>query len=194
MFKRRKPLTPLQNVKQFFWPKMGWVRMGKYIKLRVIRLADSTPKIALGLAIGVGVSFSPFIGTHLIQAAILAFILRANIVASLIGTIIGNPWTFPFMWWAATELGSVLFEIFGFPASVTLPHDMGFSDIITVIKTEPSRIFTPWLLGGYILAVFFIVATYPIFYKVVDSAKQARKRARERKLHAIAKQVTGQKQ
>lgn len=168
--------------------------MVKYAKLRVTRLADSTPKIALGLAIGVGVSFSPFIGTHLIQAAIIAFILRANIIAALIGTIIGNPWTFPFMWWAATELGSFLFEIFGFPASVTLPHDMHFSDIITVIKTQPSRIFTPWLLGGYILAIASILISYPIFYKLVSGAKEAATRARQRRLHKVAKEVTGQKE
>lgn len=41
---------------------------------------------------------TPFVGLHFIISAILAYVVRANILASAIGTAVGNPWTFPFIW------------------------------------------------------------------------------------------------
>ena len=43
-------------------------------------------------------SFTPFVGLHFVLSAILAWSIRANIIASVIGTAVGNPWTFPFIW------------------------------------------------------------------------------------------------
>jgi uncharacterized protein (DUF2062 family) len=38
----------------------------------------------------------------------MAFLLRANVVASAIGTLIGNPLTFPFIWLSSYKLGTAL--------------------------------------------------------------------------------------
>jgi len=192
MFKRRQPRTTLQNIRELFWPSMGWIRAGIYTKHRIIRLSDTSQKIALGLAIGVGISFTPFLGTHFIQAGFLAYVLRANFLAALVGTFAGNPWTFPFMWWAGISLGAFLFELFGLPASATLPDEASFSVIWELMKNEPFRIFAPWFVGGYLIAMFSIPFTYMLSYKLVSGAKKARRRAREQKLHRIAREVTGQ--
>lgn len=194
MFKRRKPRTLLQNTKELLWPTMGWIRTALYIKHKIARLSDTSQKIALGLAIGAGISFSPFIGTHFIQAGLLSYMLRANFFASLIGTFVGNPWTFPFMWWAAIAFGSFLFQIVGLPASATLPDDITFSIVIDLIKNDPFRIFAPWFVGGYLIAFLSIPLTYILFFNLVNGAKLARKKARERHIHKIAKEVTGQQQ
>jgi uncharacterized protein (DUF2062 family) len=61
--------------------------------------------IALGFAARAFVSFTPFIGVHFILAGLLAFALRASILASAIGTVVGNPVSFPFIWLAAYNLG-----------------------------------------------------------------------------------------
>lgn len=192
MFKRRTPRTVLQNIRELFWPSMGWIRAAKYTRLRIVRLSDSTQKIALGLAIGTGISFTPIIGTHFIQAGFLAYIFRANFLASLIGTFAGNPWTFPFMWWAAMAFGSFIFQSLGFSASVSLPEHVDFGVVWELIKTEPFRIFMPWLLGGYLLALLSVPLTYMLYYQLVHNAKKARIRVRERRLHRIAREVTGQ--
>jgi hypothetical protein len=39
---------------------------------------------------------------HFVLSALLAYIARANIIASAIGTVVGNPWTFPFIWWGCS--------------------------------------------------------------------------------------------
>ncbi len=191
MFKRRKARTVLENIRELFWPSMGWIRAAKYTRLRVIRLSDSSQKIALGLAIGAAISFTPLVGTHFIQAGFLAYVFRANFLASLIGTFAGNPWTFPFMWWAAMTFGSFIFELIGVD-SASLPEHIDFSVVWELIKHEPVRIFLPWLLGGYLIALLSVPFSYMLFYRLVNGAKLARVRARERRLHRVAREVTGQ--
>lgn len=192
MFKRREPRTALQNIRELFWPSMGWLRAFRYTKHRVIRLSDTSQKIALGLAIGAAISFTPIIGTHFIQAGFLAYLLRANFLAALVGTFAGNPWTFPFMWWAAISFGSYLFQLFGLPASTALPDHVDLTVMWNLMWSEPLRLFLPWLLGGYLLALLSMPLTYMLFYRVVNGAKVARKQARVRQMHRAARDVTGQ--
>lgn len=193
MFKRRTPLSPLQQLSELFWPSMGWFRTLKYMRLRIIRLSDTSHKIAAGLALGASISFTPIVGTHFIQAGALAYFFRVNMLASLIGTFVGNPWTFPFMWWAAIEFGSFLFGLFGLPASTSLPDEMSFQIFWDLIWSEPARIFLPWLMGGYLIALLSWPIFYYTFFNTVKGAKAARKRARMRKLHRVAVAMTGQK-
>jgi hypothetical protein len=40
------------------------------------------------------------------MAALMAWIIRANILTSAIGTAVGNPWTFPFIWAGIYNIGS----------------------------------------------------------------------------------------
>ena len=96
------------------------------------------------------------------------------------------------MWWAAMTFGSFIFQSLGFPASVSLPDHIDLAVVWDLIKTEPTRIFMPWLLGGYLLALLSMPLSYMIFYNMVHGAKKARVRARERRLHRIAREVTGQ--
>lgn len=174
MFKRRTPRTLIEKGRETIWPSMGWSRVCAYFKHRVLRLSDTARNIALGLAIGAGVSFSPLIMTHLIHAALFAFIARANIAAALIGTLIGNPWTFPFIWWASITLGSYLFGAFGLPASTALPDNITFNIIWDLIWHDPARIFMPWMVGGYLLCAIIIAVLYPIYFYLVRSAQRAR--------------------
>jgi hypothetical protein len=49
--------------------------------------------------------FSPFFGLHFFYAALLAWIARGNVLASLIGTFFGNPITFPIIASISMPLG-----------------------------------------------------------------------------------------
>lgn len=192
MFIRRQPLSPLQTIKQIFWPSMGFRRAARYVYLRLVRLSDSTHKIAAGLSIGVGISFSPILFTHFIQAGLIAYAIRANVLSALIGTFVGTPWTFPFMWWASISLGSGLFELFGLPASRNLPENIDFAVFWQILTHQPMRIFAPWFVGGYLLGIVALFVTYPVFYYFIKAAKAARTRARLRAIHRVAEEVTGE--
>ena len=158
MFKRRKPLTLTQTTKELFWPSMGWKRAFMFTKHRLVRLSDSTHNIALGLSIGMGVSFTPLLGTHFIQAGIIAWLVRANVFSAMMGTFIGNPWTFPFFWWGGFSLGKYLFQLWGIDGAGELPDDLSFEIMWNMILTEPMTLFLPWMLGGYLF-----IGTDPAF-------------------------------
>jgi hypothetical protein len=181
MFKRRRPLTKLQLLKEIFWPSMGWARMVLYLKYRVVRLSDSTPRIANGLACGAAVSFSPLVGTHFVQAAILAYLIRGNILASLIGTAVGNPWTFPFMWYASYVLGVNIFTLFGVTGFESMPEELSFSGLLTIISEKPLSLFIPWLIGGYVLVLLSWPFYYIAFYFLVRAGKNVKRLAKEKR-------------
>lgn len=98
MFKRREKRSWTSRLRNMVWPEGGWNRARQYILLRLNRLKGTPQEIASGLACGVAVSFTPFVGFHFVLAAITAWFVRGNILASALGTAAGNPWTFPFIW------------------------------------------------------------------------------------------------
>jgi len=98
MFKRRNPITLGQKILGLLWPSIGWRRASTYTMHRLARIPGSAYSIAGGFACGAAISFTPFVGLHFIISAIVAWSIRANILASAVGTVVGNPWTFPFIW------------------------------------------------------------------------------------------------
>jgi uncharacterized protein (DUF2062 family) len=98
MFKRRRPLPFYRKFKETLWPRAGFRRSIKYVAHRLSRLPGTPYRIAAGFACGAAVSFTPFVGFHILLAMFLALLIRGNLIASGIGTVVGNPWTFPFIW------------------------------------------------------------------------------------------------
>jgi uncharacterized protein len=182
MFKRQKPLTKLQRLRESCWPSMGWQRASRYIWLRIIRLSDATHSIAMGLAIGVAVSFSPLLGTHFLQCAVFAWLLRVNILCAIIGNIVGNPWTYPFLWWAGLEFGSLIFKTMGsrLPSTEFLLHDFNFSKLWHLLQHQPLDVLLPWLVGGTLLGLISIPIVYIISYRLVEMGRRAYKNSRRR--------------
>jgi len=98
MFDRRKKPGIFTRLRGFVWPHAGWNRSTKYVFHRLARLPGTAYSIAAGFACGAAISFTPFVGLHFVISAIFAWIIRANILSSAVGTVVGNPWTFPFIW------------------------------------------------------------------------------------------------
>lgn len=86
----------------------GFYRSLRYMKLRLLRLSASPHSIAAGVALGIGVAWTPFLGVHIIIAMALGFLMRVNLVAAALGTTFANPLTFPFIWASTWELGHFL--------------------------------------------------------------------------------------
>ncbi|MCH2165655.1 MAG: DUF2062 domain-containing protein [Marinovum sp.] len=94
VFKRRDRRPVLRALVEVFWPKGGWARAAQYVKHRIRRLPDPPERIARGIWAGVFTTFTPFYGLHFIVAALLAFVMRGNILAALLATFFGNPLTY----------------------------------------------------------------------------------------------------
>ncbi len=105
MFKRDTKPSRMKQVADFFWPSIGFKRSTRYLGYRLARLPGTPYSLAAGFAFGAAISFTPFVGLHFLFGGILAWIFRANIIASAIGTAVGNPWTFPFIWASIYHVG-----------------------------------------------------------------------------------------
>jgi len=108
LFKSRKKVNFIEKVFSFIWPKSGWNRLIKYVSLRIKRLPGSPHKIALGFAFGVMSAMTPFFGVHFLIGIFLSWFFRCSIAASIIGNLVGNPWTFPFIILINFKIGSIL--------------------------------------------------------------------------------------
>jgi uncharacterized protein (DUF2062 family) len=64
MFRRRKPLSVLKQLRAVIWPERGFRRLFSYLFQRIIRLPGTPASIASGFASGVAASFTPFLGLH----------------------------------------------------------------------------------------------------------------------------------
>jgi len=160
LFKRRTPQNFAVKIRESVWPSMGWDRTIDYFRHRVFRQAQSPHQVTAGLAIGAGVSFTPLLGTHFVQALFFAWAARVNMIAAFVGTAFGNPWTFPFLFWLDYQVGKYLFTLSG-AAVMTLP-DTALS--WNYLLAHPLQLFLPMLAGGYICGLLFLPIAYGILY------------------------------
>jgi len=124
-----------------------------------------------------------------ILATLLALALRANILAALLGTFVGNPLTFPLIAAVSMELGSWILG----HGSVPLPLVLSaFSDasidlwrnFIAVFSDKPvhwngldvfwDRVFLPYLVGGLVPGFAAAIAAYVLANPVIAAYQRAR--------------------
>lgn len=105
LFRRRKPADFWEKLRTFLWPRRSFKRSMRYFAKRILRLHATPHAVAAGVAAGVFASFTPFVGFHFMIAAVIAYLIAGNVLASAFGTAIGNPLTFPFIWGATFETG-----------------------------------------------------------------------------------------
>ncbi|MCA8878999.1 MAG: DUF2062 domain-containing protein [Rhodobacteraceae bacterium] len=212
VFKRRDKRPPLQILQHWVYPPGGWRRAVSYLTHRVRRLPDPPSRIARGLAAGIFVSFSPFFGFHFILAGLVAWMIRGNIVAGLLATLIGNPVTFPFV--AAMSLGVGDF-LFGMESSVPLPRVLkAFSaaagqitgNLVSMMTGGTAHwdrlslffegVFLPYLVGGTISGLAAAAATFYLTRPVIEAYQRRRANAvsagaKRRRVKADAASHTG---
>lgn len=150
MFNRRKKPSTLRKVGDFFWPSIGFKRSVKYLGYRLARLPGTPYSLAAGFAFGAAISFTPFVGLHFVLGGLFAWIFRANILASAIGTAVGNPWTFPFIWTLLYNLG---YWMLGRSTSETGGYSEG---------TLEGLLDTLWQHGWNSVAQIFVDVLYPM--------------------------------
>ena len=175
MFRRRKPLSALKQLRAVIWPERGFRRLFSYIFQRIIRLPGTPASIASGFASGIAASFTPFLGLHFILAGALAMLFRGNVLASAIGTFFGNPWTFILIWLADYEVGLGIMHSFGYGADL---HVLSIDELVAImgnvirflsftgniswanLSRDIEQVFMPLLIGGTVLGVIAWVASF----------------------------------
>lgn len=113
ILKRRDPPCWSERVRVWVWPRHSWSRSLRYVALRMMRMRAAPHEVALGCAIGVFAAMTPLIGFQMIVAGILAYALRANLAAAMLGTFFGNPLTWPVIWPATYAAGCAMVGVSG---------------------------------------------------------------------------------
>lgn len=170
------------RVQALLWPAGGFGRAGRYLARRIIRIKGSPHAIAAGVASGAAVSFLPLPGLHFILGAILALVARGSLLASAVGTFIGNPWTFPLIWVGGYRIGRWL----GFGEGAELGEGALGRRLTGVVKdlwqgkfaaaaVDSWPVMAPALVGGGLMAVVVWVSFYFLGRKIV-AGYQGRRR------------------
>lgn len=196
MFKRN-PRSWGRTILEFFYPRGGWYRAARYVIHRVRRLPDPAHRISRGIAAGVFVCFTPFFGLHFATAALIAWLIRGNILAALLATFVGNPLTFPLIAELSLDLGS---RILGMPVDVHLPQVVeavgralwdlwnNFLAIFTPRAAEWDgirhlfwRVFLPYTVGGLLPGLGAAMIAYGLSNPVLVAYQKSRiKRLKKR--------------
>lgn len=170
LFKRRRPEHFFSKLRVALWPRRNWLRSAKYIAKRVLRLSASPHVIAIGFATGVFASFTPFIGFHFLICFTLAWLLGGNLIASALGTFVGNPITFPFIWIMTYKLGNTVLT--GHDGYLTMGQlarmiiHLSYYDLFQIMK--------PMLVGGLIMGPFVAMAFYFLIRRLVAFYQRSR--------------------
>lgn len=206
VFKRRDRKPFSSRLRQLFFPRGGWRRGLEYLSHRVRRLPDTPHRIALGVSCGVFASFSPFFGLHIIYAIALAWAVRANMFAALVGTVVGNPLTFPLIAPVALGLGR---RILGFGATgrdfgrvaeaFGQALSGGWHSLLALVGRGEGEwhkvavflrdVVWPYFLGGLLPGLVAAIASYYLARPLIV-AYQSRRRSR---LRALARRRAGRR-
>ena len=174
LFRRRVRLGFFGSLRDLIWPRAGWRRTATYLRHRIARLPGTPHSIAIGLACGVAVSFTPLIGLHFVLAALIAWAIGGNVLASAIGTAIGNPWTFPLIWFVSHTIGS---WILGLDPPVEKADDF----TLARLRNSTLHVLLPMLVGSVPLVIAAWFASYFPMRLAIDGYQLARRRRMEKR-------------
>ena len=125
-------------------------RILRLLKLKLYRIRDFPEAVAIGLAWGTSVSMTPMLGFHLITCYLGTWIMRGNLVAATVGTVVGNPWTFPFFFYLDYKVGTLIYF---------KPLDE-YNFNIDFLFVNFEKLFFPTLLGSIPIAIITWFITY----------------------------------
>ncbi|MFC4733632.1 DUF2062 domain-containing protein [Salipiger abyssi] len=204
VFKRRDRRPFWRIVLELFWPRGGWGRAARYVQHRLHRLPDPPEKIARGIFAGVFTTFTPFYGLHFVIAGTLAWILRGNIVASLLGTFFGNPLTYVPIAIASLRTGYWLLGIDRHePHHKTLLQNFSdagsdlWNNLVALVTGNPTdwtelmvfydKVFYPYMIGGILPGIITALVAYYLSVPVIRAYQNRRRGVLKAKLAALKK-------
>jgi uncharacterized protein (DUF2062 family) len=177
MFNSRENRGWPKRIVEFVWPRRGFRNAWNYRMLRLSRLRVCPHRLSLGFAAGAFASFTPLIGLHFILGMVLALVLRGNVLASAVGTVVGNPVTFPFIWLATYQVGS---RILGASPQAASGASATPADTAAAATAwyEVGPVFQealwPMLVGAIPLGLLGAAASYALCYATLTRLRRQR--------------------
>jgi hypothetical protein len=150
------------------WRGYGFIRQGKLMLTRFVRLRGLPEEIAKGVALGIFIGMTPTMGLQMPIALVFAYLLKENRLAAVLGVWVTNPATAPFIYGLEYELGRNILgmEYVGFPQELTWESvsRMGYDLML------------PLWVGGILFGIFWGAIAYRVTLRLVPIFKTWRPR------------------
>ena len=206
MFKRRDQRPWARILTEWVYPRGGWTRAFQYVQHRLSRLPGTPESIARGIFVGALTAFTPFFGIHFVIAAVLAKMVRGNILAALIGTFVGNPLTYVPIALVSLEFGHFmlgtemrgrvedgLFHKFGgalgdlwHNIQAVFTHERAHWDELHIFYDD---VFFPWMVGGIIPGVICGIICYYLSVPIIRAYQKRRVARMQKKIRKMREQA-----
>jgi uncharacterized protein (DUF2062 family) len=142
-------------------------------------------------------SFTPLIGLHILLSVLAAWVSRCSVVAAVIGTVVGNPWTFPFIWIWLYKAGVAM----GFGQTGIDAEAMDFSALFAQVTQATLTgdwgyllegawpLLTPMLVAAIPSAAIVWVTCFLLLKPVIERYKNGAAVRREQRAAQIIQQI-----
>jgi hypothetical protein len=143
--------------------------MERFFVYRVLHVDDTPHRIALGVAIGIFVAWTPTVGFQMILTLLLAALLRANKLVGVPFVWVSNPFTLGIIYYPNYLLGKFILQgdypepRFLNPAMVSAP----WWQKIQIWWQDTWNVFAPLWLGSLVVGLFLGIVTYLVLYRVI---------------------------
>jgi len=155
-------------------------RTKRFFVYRVLSLDDTPHRIALGLAIGIFVTFTPTIGLQMLLTVLLATLFRANKAVGVPFVWISNPLTIVPVYGPSFLLGSWMlggrysWQQFNAVFTKAFQLEGGWIDKTQAWWEAAWPIFPPLWLGSILISLVLGVVAYIVTYRAVLAFRRYR--------------------
>jgi len=144
-------------------------RFLKLIYLKLFRLHDTPQKIALGVGIGVFLGILP--GTGPVAALFMAFILRVNRAAALLGSLLTNTWLSFLTFFLSIKIGAGIMGVDWQDVHRNWQEFLRDFKVINLFKLSALKIICPVIIGYLVVAFCLGVITYLVTLMIIGQRK-----------------------
>lgn len=157
----------------------------RFLEYKIFHIEDSPHKIALGLAIGLFVAWTPILGAHILMAIGLSILLRANKFAAFVSVWVSNIFTFAILYYPGYLLGKIVYDLFASDGGMSREQVSSlFNELFSPVNIltefftrqywhrlwDLTRSIGPELwIGCLILGVLTAVGSYIACYKLIKA-------------------------
>jgi len=149
---------------------------------RFLRIRGNPHEIALGLAVGVIVGFTPFMGFHMALAVFFAMLLKCNKIAAASVVWFSNPMTAPVVYGFTYWVGNLCMGGYAYASVVEKLKNGGPTEWIHAVPD----ILWPLIIGGLVVSIPVAVIGYIVTLRSVTRFQAALKVVR---VHPLERQA-----
>lgn len=149
------------------------LRLLRLIYIKLFRIHDTPQKIALGVGIGVFLGIAP--GTGPIAAVFMAFVLRVNRAAALLGSLLTNTWLSIVTFFLSIKVGSSIMGVDWQEVQRNWGQFLKDFKVVTLFKLATLKIISPVIIGYFVVSFCLGLIAYLITLTIITRIRHESK-------------------